>query len=315
MQISVLVLDGVFDTGLAAICDTLQVANALASGGRNPFAVSRVGVRKRLTTGQGLNVPVDAPARRKPDLVLVPALAAKTPAVLDEALARSDVGRALDVLNDWHGRGVTVGAACTATFVLGAARLLDSQPATTTWWLAPTFRERFPLVRLDESRILIEAGPVVTAGAAVAHLDLALWVVRRVSPTLARETARYLAFDKREAQTSYAIFQRATYRDALVERFEAWARANLARFSTKRAARAIGTSQRTLERRLQQVLQKSPLRFVQDLRVADAVHRLETSDASLDEIAALVGYESGISLGNLLRKRTGLGVRALRARQ
>lgn len=315
MRIAVLVLDGVFDTGLAAVCDTLEVANSLMPKGRPRFDVQRIGVRARVSTGQGLGVPVARPARVKPDLVLVPALAFKTPDTLDEALARADVGDARELLCGWLSRGATVGAACTGTFILGSAGVLDRRVATTTWWLADAFRQRFPNVRLDESRILVEADDVVTAGAAVAHLDLALWAVRRASPTVARETARYLAFDKREVQTSYSLFRRATYRDELVERFEAWTRENLARFSIDRAARAIGTSPRTLERRVQRALRKSPLRFVQDLRVAEAVHRLETSDASLDEIAELVGYESSVTLGNLLRKRTHLGVRDLRARQ
>ena len=53
---------------------------------------------------------------------------------------------------------------------------------------------------------------------------------------------------------------------------------------------------------------RSPLSFVQDLRVAEAVHQLETTDLGVEEIASRVGYESGVTLRALLRKRTGLGV-------
>jgi transcriptional regulator GlxA family with amidase domain len=51
---------------------------------------------------------------------------------------------------------------------------------------------------------------------------------------------------------------------------------------------------------------------VQDLRVDDARHQLETTEKGLDEIATSVGYRDAVSLRALLRKKTGLGVRELR---
>jgi transcriptional regulator GlxA family with amidase domain len=314
MRIAVLVLDGAFDTGLATVSDTLAIANALAAPARPPFTVTRIGVRRRVTTGQGLVVPLDAIPRRAPDLVVVPALGTKTPAALDAALERADVRDATQMLASWAARGARVAGACTATFLLGAAALLDAQPATTTWWLAAAFRERFPNVKLDESRMLVEAGRVITAGAALAHLDLALWIVRRTSPSLARLTGRHLVFDQRPSQGAYALPHHLAHTDAMVERFELWSKANLTRFSLADAARAVGASQRTLERRVHRVLGKSPLSFIQDLRVADALHQLETTERSIDEIAARVGYQSGVTLRILLRKRTGRGVRELRVR-
>lgn len=314
MRIAVLVLDGAFDTGLATITDTLAIANALAAPGRPPFTVTRIGVRRRVTTGQGLIVPLDATPRRSPDLVVVPALGAKTPTALDAMLERADVRDATQMLSCWAACGTPVAAACTATFVLGAAAMLDGQPATTTWWLAAAFRERFPQVKLDETRMLVEAGNVITAGAALAHLDLALWIVRATSPSLARVTGRHLVFDQRPSQGAYALPHHLAHTDALVERFELWSKANLSKFSLAAAARAAGASQRTLERRVHDVLGKSPLAFVQDLRVADALHQLETTERTIDEIAIRVGYQSGSTLRMLLRKRTGRGVRELRAR-
>jgi transcriptional regulator GlxA family with amidase domain len=51
-------------------------------------------------------------------------------------------------------------------------------------------------------------------------------------------------------------------------------------------------------------------------RQVDFVIRAEqqTSEASVDEIAAEVGYADGVTLRTLLRRKTGRGVRELRAR-
>lgn len=73
------------------------------------------------------------------------------------------------------------------------------------------------------------------------------------------------------------------------------------------AASATGTSERTLARRLQSVLGKTPLSYFQDLRVEHAVHLLRTGNASVDQVAAQVGYSDGVTLRTLLRRKLGGG--------
>jgi transcriptional regulator GlxA family with amidase domain len=62
------------------------------------------------------------------------------------------------------------------------------------------------------------------------------------------------------------------------------------------------------------VLGKSPLDYFQSLRVERAVHVLKTTSASVDEVAAHVGYADGATLRSLLRRRLNMGVRQLRRR-
>jgi transcriptional regulator GlxA family with amidase domain len=206
-----------------------------------------------------------------------------------------------------------VSAACIGTFVLAESGLLDGRQATTTWWLAPLFRQRYPGVRLDESNMVVQSENVVTAGAALGHMDLALWLIRQKSPQLASLTARYLIVDSRPSQSAYALVDHLRHADPLVERFERWARGNLSRgFSLDKAARAAGASKRTLARRLQAVLGKSPLSYFQELRVERAVHLLKTTGKSVDDIAEEVGYVDGVTLRTLLRRRLGRGVREIR---
>ncbi|MBY0247521.1 MAG: helix-turn-helix domain-containing protein [Nitrospiraceae bacterium] len=319
MRIYVLALNEVFDTGLSTLLDTLSTANDLAeSAGASStrFDVTVVGVRSRVRTSQGLSVPIRLATRlARPEVVLVPALGTKMPETLRVALERRDVTDAQALLRHWSGSGTLAGAACTGTFVLAGTSLLNGQHATTSWWLAPFFRERYPHVVLDDSRMVVSSSRFVTAGAALAHLDLALWLVRRQSPALAALTARYLVIDPRPSQAAFAIPDHLAHSDPLVERFERWARRQLAQgFSLSEAARAVVTSERTLARRLQSVLGKSPLAYVQDLRVERAVHLLKTSNASVDQIAAQVGYADGVTLRTLIRRKIGRGVRELRAR-
>ena len=314
-----LVLNEVFDSGLTTLLDTFGMANDLAKSAGTPsarFDVTVVGVGSRVYTRHGLSVPVRSAARlARPDVALVPALGATMPDTLRISLERQDVKDAQALLRRWSGGGALVGAACTGTFVLAGTALLNGRHATTSWWLGPFFRERYPHVELDDSRMIVSSSRFVTAGAALAHLDLALWLVRRRSPALAALTARYLLIDSRPSQAAFMIPDHLAHSDPLVERFERWARRQLPEGSSLReAAQAAMTSERTLARRLQSVLGKSPLAYFQDLRVERAVHLLQTSTAGVDEVAAQVGYADGVTLRTLIRRKLGRGVRELRAR-
>jgi transcriptional regulator GlxA family with amidase domain len=316
MRIHVLVLDRVFDLGLSAILDVFQTANELieASSLAVPrFDVRMVAVRRVVRTSQGLGVPVRPPGSRTPDCVVIPAIGFKMPGPLEAALQRPDVRDALPLLRRWHGRGATVGAACIGTFVLAESGLLDQQHATTTWWLAPLFRQRYPAVQLDDSRMIVKSGPFVTAGAALGHMDLALYLVRGVSPQLASLVAKYLIVDSRPSQSAYALTDHLAHADPIVQRFESWARGRLRQgFSLDDAARAVGSSKRTLARHMERVVGKSPLSFFQSLRVERAVHLLKTGSVSVDEVATRVGYADSATLRALLRRELDLGIREIR---
>jgi transcriptional regulator GlxA family with amidase domain len=302
---------------MTVLLDTFSTANELASvqGIRRPlFEVKLVGMRRRIRTALGMTAAVEAAsAVRKPDWVVVPALNAKQPDRLVEALGRKDVRQALAHLRTWHGRGVSVAGACIGTFLLAEAGLLNNLEATTTWSLAPQFRQRYPNVRLDDSRMIVASGRVVTAAAMMGHLDLALWLVRQTSPEMAARVARLMLIDRRTSQAQYIIPDFLAHADPLIERFERWARNNLSLgFSLHDAANALSVTPRTLQRRTEAVLGKSPLAFFQDMRVERAQHLISIGD-DLEKIAGEVGYSDSATLRNLLRRRLGRGVRELRA--
>jgi transcriptional regulator GlxA family with amidase domain len=316
MKLNVLALDGVFDLGLSAVLDAFQTANELAdmsefAGER--FDVKIVGVTKSIKSAQGLTVPVHLVGSRAPDCVIVPAIGFKMPEALTAALARPDIQDAARLLHRWAQKGALMTAACIGTFVMAESGLLDHQRATTTWWLAPMFRRRYPNVSLDESNMIVKSGRFVTAGAALSHMDLALWIIRGVSPQLASLTAKYLIVDSRPSQSAYVLTDHLAHSDPIVQRFEDWARARLKYgFSLDDAAKAVGSSKRTLARHMHAVLGKSPLSYFQSLRVERAVHLLKTGDASVDEVAARVGYADGTTLRNLLRSRLKVGIKEIK---
>jgi len=321
MRIAILALEGFFDTGLSVVREAFGVANKIGPlidpklAGAPKFEVTIVGVRKQVRSALGLSVPVSPiTPRLKPDWIIVPAVYAPMPDDMIATLARPDVKAAGLALSKWRDAGVRIAASCMGVFIVAEAGLLDGQDVTTTWFLAPLFRQRYPRVHLDETRMLVPTDVGVTAGAAMGHLDLALWLISKSSPALADTVSRYLLADIRSSQAAYIIPNHLARADPLVTRFEQWSRQHLKRgFSLQHAADALSVTPRSLQRRCEAVLGKSPLSYFQDLRVERARSLLHGSRLGVDAIAAEVGYADGATLRTLLRQRLGRGVRELRA--
>ena len=99
-------------------------------------------------------------AQSPADLVLLPGMLAPRADVVIAALERYRIELSL-LRRQWQ-QGAMIAANCASTFLLAEAGLLDGRLATTSWWLANAFRERYPRVK----RIYIEARRVREAPAA-----------------------------------------------------------------------------------------------------------------------------------------------------
>jgi transcriptional regulator GlxA family with amidase domain len=318
MQVAVVVYDGVFDSGLAAILDVLTNANALGEELLDPptWNVTMVGPAPQVRTGAGLVVaPQPLESARTADLLVVAAPAASGPETVLDYVGGDASLPVRDLIARARDDGKAIAAACAGTFLLAEAGVLDGVRATTTWWLSPAFRARYPQVLVDQSQMVITCEGITTAGAAFGHIDLALAIVRAGSPALADLVARYLVVDERPSQSAYTIPSALAQSDPTVAAFELWVREHLAEpVSIPKAAAAIGVSERTLQRSVQRTIGTSPIRFVQDLRIERARHLLRTTDLSMETISRNVGYEHPHTLRVLLRERTGKTASALRGK-
>ena len=314
--VEVLVLKGAMPSSVALTLDVLATANQVrALAGRPPaFQIRVSGSGARATRAfMGSVLDEDAPSGG-PAVVILPGLGLTTEAAVATRLEQRDAVAARRLLVEAVASGAEACTSCSGTFLFARAGLLGGRRATTTWWLAPLFRRLHPDVQLDTDALVVIDGPVTTAGAAMAQVDLVLSVVaRHGGPRLADQCARYLLLDQRRSQSRYMALGFLAATDKQVARADAWARERLAdEFSVDDLAAAAGLTPRTFARRVERATGLSPVRFLQRLRVERAMELLETSRLSLDEIACQVGYAEPSTLRRLILRNGGERPRALR---
>lgn len=297
-SVAVIEVQGCLASSAAITHDVMATANRLSLAAKRaaPFIVRTI----RCGTGRHDAGP------RGSELVIVPGLGSASAEELDKKLKTPACRRASRILAEAHDSGATLAASCASTFLLAEAGLLDGRRATTTWWLAPTFRRRYPKVDLVVDQIVVADWPIATAGAAMAQMDLMLAVVSKFAgPRLARACANYLLLDERRSQAPFMAITYLAGQDPKVAKAESWVRKNIARsFAMEELAEAVTLAPRTFARRIAATCGGTPIQFVQRIRIETARYLLETTRLSVDDIARRVGYAEPSTLRRLMRRDT-----------
>lgn len=306
-----LAIADVFDSAWSLTHDVLRTAQRIAvdRNGAAPFLVTTASFDgNAVRSGLGQSIPVDRELEGlEADVLVLPGFWATSESDVVARLRAPDLAIVLQNIGRLRASGCMFSAGCTGTFILAEAGLFESGHATTTWWLADLFRNRYPSVELDVDRMVVSSTRTICSGAAMAHMDLALALVEHLAgPGVADTTGRLLLLDGRPSQAKYMASEQLSGASEEVIAAERYIRANLNRpFGIEDLAKHLGLSRRTLSRRFRQSTGVSPLEFVQRVRIERAVHLLETTEASIDAVAEAVGYSGTAAFRRTFRRETG----------
>jgi transcriptional regulator GlxA family with amidase domain len=223
----------------------------------------------------------------------------------------------LDALRAAHRRGATVVGLCTGAFALAAAGLLDGRRATTHWFWAPAFAERFPAVELDPSVLYVDDDRVVTSAGIAAGLDCCLHLLRQwCGAEVANRVARrlVLAPHRRGGQAQF-IEQPVppAGADARLQDLLSWLLRHIdQRHELDALARRVAMSRRTFTRQFQKTTGTSVLQWLTHQRLTLAGRLLETTDRPVESVAADAGFGSALSLRQHFAARYGVSPAAYR---
>jgi transcriptional regulator GlxA family with amidase domain len=316
---TVLILPGANASSVAITLDVLSAtaATAVRIGAAAPrwrvvcAGGAQVALSNAMTvTGKALpKVP-----RADGSVWIVPGLGLTNLKELRARLQQDDALRAMAALRAQARAGGAVAASCSAVFLLQAAGLLAGKKVTTSWWLSSLLHRIEPGCTVDADRMVIEDGTVITAGAAMAQIDLMLHLLRtRFGLALANALARVMLIDARQAQAPFVVPAMMSMGNELIAQLTAHVEATLPRMpNVAELATRFCMSERTLARHVQAATGRSPMALLQSVRLNKARALLENSKLSVGEVAARVGYSDATALRRLMRKATGATPRQFR---
>lgn len=205
---------------------------------------------------------------------------------------------------------MVLGSVCAGALVLGETQLLAGRTVTTHWSYDELLVSRVPDARVDTDRLLIDDGDIITAGGAMAWVDLSLKLVDRfLGPTIMLETARVLLVDPPGREQSYysAFSPRLSHGDTAVLKVQHWLQSTGAKETDLATlARQAGLEPRTFLRRFQKATGYTTTEYVQRLRIGKAREFLQFGDLPVDAIGWEVGYSDPGSFRKVFTRLVGL---------
>jgi AraC family transcriptional activator FtrA len=216
----------------------------------------------------------------------------------------------VDAVRAAHEAGARVVSLCTGAFVLAAAGLLDGRRATTHWAHTEVLAARYPQVEVDPDVLYVDNGSVLTSAGKAAAMDLCLHLVRcDHGSAIANTIARSLVVPPHRAggQAQFVTAPvPAQDNHPLTELFP-WVTERLDHpLTVEDLARQANMSSRNLGRHFRSATGTTPLQWLLTQRIRRAQELLETTDDSVDAIAAAAGMGTATTLRRHFNRAVGV---------
>jgi transcriptional regulator GlxA family with amidase domain len=212
-----------------------------------------------------------------------------------------------------------VATVCTGAFLGAEAGLLDGRRVTTHWASADQLGAEFPGLSVDPDPIYINDGKYWTSAGVTAGIDLALALVQEdlgvdVAQTVARWLVMFLHRPGGQTQFASPVWVRRAERSTVraVQALVESAPGGDHRVPTMAAAAAM--SLRHFTRVFTTEVGETPAKFVERVRLEAARNELETTNDTLDVIAARCGFGTAESLRRVTQRHLGVAPDAYRRR-
>lgn len=242
-------------------------------------------------SGYSMVVPLGLEHLGQADTIVIPGWAPTGAQVATEVLQS---------LITAHARGARLLSICTGAFVLAQAGLLDGRRATTHWRYVDKLADQYPRVVVEDDVLFVDHGDVATSAGTASGLDLLLHVVRSDhGSAVATGVARHMVMPPRREgdQRQYAVRTTPSAPLGSLADLLDWMNDNLGQpLTLTDLARHAHLSSRTLDRRFRDQLGVSPGKWLLRRRIDAARELLETTDLTVDVIAARAGLSSATNL-------------------
>ncbi|HWK53029.1 MAG TPA: helix-turn-helix domain-containing protein [Hyphomicrobiales bacterium] len=244
------------------------------------------------------------------DLIIVPALWGNPLGVCRHS------PQLLDWLRYHAMRNTSICAVGTGSFFLAEAGLLQAKVATTHWYYFEHFAQAYPDVLLQRERFITRAGNLYCAGSVNSVRDVMLhFIEEHWSEEAASQVSRHFTHEIKRSYTSTFLRNAPdTYHDdETIIDVQEWLHAHYPQtLSLGDIASQFDLSVRTLTRRFRHATGRTPVQYLQSIRLDKAKELLQSSNLTVAEIAFGVGYPDTSYFSALFRKTMKMTPKAYR---
>ena len=222
-------------------------------------------------------------------------------------------GKASQALGDWlrslWRRGRTVGGLCTGAYALARAGILQGHRFTLHWDNIAGFVENHPDL-VPARQVFCIDDRVMTCAGGIAAADMMLNLINdRFGATLSQEVMNMCLLTQRREEADHQITSLAarlgTRHDKLLQA-AAYIEAHIEDdFNLDACAAHLSLSRRQIERLFARYLGLSPVRYMNDLRLARGRALLAETDMNVTEVAVACGYASTSHFSKSFRAKYG----------
>lgn len=300
MRIAILALEGSVLSAIAGLTDLFWITNkAIAASPAHAarlspktfetLVVSADGAPVWDAEGRLIHIDSSFRAAGQPDVVIAPGMLLAPDL---QPLNMTSIRLAASWFRTLHDKGTLVAGAGTGGIILGEAGLLRGRSYATTWWVSHMLQERYPDAVAARGKKLEEDRGVITTGGCFSWISLALHIIEKAAGAdVAGLTSEMSLKDNDLLRQNLNHFSApVSTGTSFLVRAQEFIRFRNPAVNASQLAAALGTTERTLQRRFRALSQETPKEFITRIRIEMACPMLVSTDVSIHQVAHDCGY-------------------------
>ena len=213
-------------------------------------------------------------------------------------------------LREQYLNGTMLASICTGSVLLAASGILNGKTATTHWMLKEYFEARFPEVRLDVGKVLIDKDNLLICGSATSFHNLMVYIIEKfMGRTIAVAVSKIYVLDTNKYYlNSYAnLLPLKRHSDEDILKAQKFIEENhCKKISLEQIASYLSLSKRTFLRRFKNATNETPLSYIHKVKIEKAKEMLEMDRTTFEEISFSLGYEDVNAFRKIFVRLTGI---------
>jgi transcriptional regulator GlxA family with amidase domain len=203
-----------------------------------------------------------------------------------------------------------VGSISAGIYPIAATGMLDGRSVTTHWRHAGDVARAFPRLRMNAAAAFVRDQAFYTSSGGTAGIEMSIAMISEdFGARAALAVARELVMSVRPAGEERPVDSSA-YQPGVEERLAelpGWITSRLQEnLSVEVLAERACLCPRHFSRLFKRTFQSTPGDFVEQLRISEAERRLATQRATIESVAAAVGFKSAEVFRRAFERRIGL---------